>query len=376
MISGLLAMILARNWRFFQTEGFLNRLWPLGLFAFWAMISTLWSPLKVKTIWHAEGTLALVMLSGCVALALKEDRSLSSLLMHLSVTMCLLSGVGLAWQYLVQFTPTSELSRQGSFAHLNTLGNLAGAGLLILVACWLLWKWRWTKLMILPGSIVHGLLFIVTASRMAIIATILGIGAVLLLKSRRILFVSLLAMYAAFSTTYLVSSLLDLSLFNQTHETVVQYFRRGQTTHEILALSNRTIIWEQSIRSFAKSPIIGHGYFMITSTGKMDTFGGAEHFSSPHNFFLALLNGTGVIGAFLLIWGLWRVLLPAFLTLISQYKKRKRESVLIVVVTFWFGLVGLLDRGLLDAIRPQVVLFFVLAGLAITMPNASSKCLK
>ncbi len=78
------------------------------------------------------------------------------------------------------------------------------------------------------------------------------------------------------------------------------FVNRGQTTEQVLSLSQRTVLFEIGMDYFAERPLFGHGY-MIPGTLLRTHFVWAGH---AHNVLLEILMGLGIVGV------------AAFLTLI------------------------------------------------------------
>lgn len=71
---------------------------------------------------------------------------------------------------------------------------------------------------------------------------------------------------------------------------VKKFLFPGKTDHEIVTMTGRTQMWQGFLLLVQKSPIIGHG-FAVLSTGRGGFF--ANH---PHNSMFSILLGTGALG--------------------------------------------------------------------------------
>ena len=80
------------------------------------------------------------------------------------------------------------------------------------------------------------------------------------------------------------------------------FVNRGQTTEQLLSLSQRTTLFEIGMGYFAESPVFGHGY-MIPGTLLRTHFVWAGH---AHNVALEIMMGLGLVGlsVFILLIGL------------------------------------------------------------------------
>jgi O-antigen ligase len=88
-------------------------------------------------------------------------------------------------------------------------------------------------------------------------------------------------------------------------EAVTKAVFGGKSTEEVTSLKNRSTVWESYFETFLKSPVIGHG-FAIVSTGR-----GNLMMSRPHNSVLSVLLGTGLVGLALGGFAALRLLLEA-----------------------------------------------------------------
>jgi competence ComEA-like helix-hairpin-helix protein len=85
------------------------------------------------------------------------------------------------------------------------------------------------------------------------------------------------------------------------------FVNRGQTTEQVLSLSQRTTLFEIGMEYVAEKPVFGHGY-MIPGTLLRTHFEWAGH---AHNVALEIVMGLGFVGlgvflllVFVVIWGL------------------------------------------------------------------------
>jgi O-antigen ligase len=69
----------------------------------------------------------------------------------------------------------------------------------------------------------------------------------------------------------------------------------GKSEQDYATLSGRTLIWDELFRFVKQSPLIGHG-FAVLSTGRGQVFS-----SQPHNSVFSILLGTGFIGLSIVI---------------------------------------------------------------------------
>jgi O-antigen ligase len=137
---------------------------------------------------------------------------------------------------------------------------------------------------------------------------------------------------------------------------------RGQTMDDAYTVSGRTEVWDIAIKSFLESPLFGHGYYLMTSTGTMYVWG-AQRWQTAHNIYLHVLSGTGLVGFFLLAWALFFVLSPLARYLKSRTRVRK-VAMFIFLLVAWYLALGFFELSFGGPIDPEVVLFFLILGIA------------
>jgi O-antigen ligase len=340
---------------------------PFGLYVAFALASTLWSPLKGQSLGQAGGLLAIYLLAVALALTVDDQRRTERTLFHLVAALTFVSTVLLAADFVSH--DFSGLNRDsgvedGSFGllHPTASGATASLGLVLLVACWLLWAWPWASRLLLPGIVVHVVILDLAASRTADGMALLVLVAMLLtLVPREWLGVVLLAGSTAVAVYLAIDPHLNVV------ETLVAsgagYASRGESAASISTLTGRTALWEKVWGEFLKSPLIGHGYFVSSATGELDVWSGPAN-RTAHNLVLQALVSTGVVGAGLLLWGLGR---PArFVPLALRGGEHARSvAALALLVTLWFLGWTQLSESFLGPVRPESVVWFVTVGIVV-----------
>lgn len=339
------------------------RLLPLAMFASWSVVSVVWSPMKAVTIGHGGELLSLVMLSMLVGAVCIDDQRLSLTLCLLSAGFLIISMLLLVMYYW--FPTLGSLERTGmgvvgtaGIIHPGAVGEITSVGLLILVGCRLLWKWRWTRTLFFPAIILHGWLMLLARSRASIILTSLILLACILRFANRKLLLAALLLLSVCGTIYLSA---DPDL-DKVHKEVVAYLMRGQTKEQFLSFTGRTELWHIVWNSFLDSPLYGYGAYTVSITGTLAVWG-EEQDQSAHNLGLQVLVSTGLIGTVLFVWGLWRPLARIRPALREVHDKRKVAIFILVIVSFFF-LYGLFSSSFLAGIYPAHPVFFVALGLA------------
>ena len=340
---------------------------PFALFLGWCFVSVLWSPLQTVSVGQASGLLVLVLLTAVLGLAGVGRRGTSTVLCHLSGALLLMSAVLLAVHLVAP--DASGLSREpagdeGSLGlmHPTSAGSTAALGLIMLTAGRLLWGWRWSRVLLVPGVGVHGAVLLLAASRTAVILATVAVAAlVAVCIPRRWLARSLVAVSIA-GTTYLV---LDPSLdvVEGMSRSVTVYLRRGESAELILTLTGRTDLWEAIWKSFQESPLIGHGYFVTSRTGEINVWSGPAN-RTAHNVLLQVLVTTGLVGGGLFLWGLGRPVAAAGRDLGGK-RGTVRLAVFLTVIGLWYMGWGQLCESFMGPVQPEAVVFFTVLGLAI-----------
>jgi O-antigen ligase len=122
-------------------------------------------------------------------------------------------------------------------------------------------------------------------------------------------------------------------------------------------------MWAAMWDSYRQSPLIGHGYFVSSATGEIYVWYRWANWTA-HNVALQALVTTGLVGAFLLAFGIGY---PFFRMLRSRRADRHTGNVfrLVLVVGGWFVVWGLFNASLTGPIGPQSVVFFAMLGIAV-----------
>lgn len=163
------------------------------------------------------------------------------------------------------------------------------------------------------------------------------------------------------------------------------YVQRGQSIDQLRQISGRAELWELIWTQFKASPVIGHGYFVTSSTGTLDVWGGTTA-EDAHNVGLQVLVSTGIVGSTLFLWALLvsfghltssliamlmvRVsqgsapnLLSAAAPILAQHKAERDFVLFVMIVAIWFIGWSQSCVSFLGPIRPEVVAFFGILGL-------------
>lgn len=364
---GVLGM-LALTWASHSDRLHRRILWllaPLLLFVGWAFLSVAWSPLKSVSGGQALGLLALVSLTAVVGALCRSEEDVLRLLKHVCCglfVMSLLLGVVHAVAPDMSGLDRKDTDLSVGIVHPTSVGATASLGLVLTIGCRLLWDREWTRNLLLPAVIVHGLMLTLAQSRMA-----LGVGLVVLL----VMLVKWLPRATAkaglagslMGTTWLVIDP-EMRLLEYVMGPSVSYVTRGESVDLLLSLTGRTELWDAIWDGYTQSPLIGHGYFVTSPNGLLDVWGGIAE-RTAHNVFLQVLVSTGIVGMFLFLWA-WFRLLPAIAKALENHPERGRIGSILLLLGVWYLGWGQLCESFMGPIQPESVTFFALLGLGVS----------
>jgi O-antigen ligase len=331
----------------------LLRCTPLIVFGLWTLATCLWSPIKTISIGHASETVMLSMLAIAVGIVYRGERDLEYLLRNLVL---MVSGI-----LLIIFLFNWDLIRTGqrptNYMQPNNMAGIASIGLLTLLLSRFFWNWTWTRKLMWPCGLLCGFMVFVAQSRSCLIVTAL-IAVPLLWKMQKRALVVIGA-----AAIGIIAALLPYSQWiSKLPDTMSSYVMRGQKVEDAYTVSGRTEVWDIAIKSFRETPLFGHGYYSMTSTGKMYVWG-AERWQTAHNVYLHVLTGTGLIGFFLLLWALFHVLQP----MIGYARRRgpeRRVAIFVLLLAGWYLALGCFELSFTGPVDPEVVLFFMILGIS------------
>lgn len=342
---------------------------PFLLFSAWAVLSASWSPLQAVSLGQVAGHLVCLMVALVIGILYQGRLTASSVLLHLVLGLFVISAVLVGVNRFVS-SDLSGLDRtvysetEGAYAglyHATAAGSTGSLGLLLLVSCRLLWGWRWTRILLVPGLVVFSALVYLAASRMAVALTVL-LGAVAFI----VLIPTWLRAGLVLATAVVGALCLTLDpglvLSEEVYQKVQAYMERGESAERLSTFTGRKDMWEAMWQSYQRAPLMGHGYFVSSRTGSLDVWTGHANWTA-HNILLQVLVSTGLIGAVLFLWGLGRLALS-----IGKDVGRRQEWQL----TFFLGLMGiwylgwgLMNEAFMGPLRPESVVFFSVLGLGL-----------
>jgi O-antigen ligase len=336
---------------------------PAALFAAWALASTLWSPLPALSFGQAVGFTSLLMVAVTLGLSWRGPEDNSRILFSLSLMLLagtlLVLGVDMVSHEASGLARSME-SEESGLVHPNNAGVMASLGLVILVASRLLWGWRWSRIMLVPGALAHGALAVATTSRTSLALTAVFVPLAIVWFGRRGAgTVVLLAGLAAAGYWTLDP---EGELARQALDHVMDMERHG-SEDQVESLNGRADLWEAILHEYQKSPIIGHGYFVSSSTGELDVWGTPVNHSA-HNLALQVLMSTGIIGTVLFVWGLWRPI-GVFVRESRDRPEKQAAARFVALIGLWYLGGGILESCFMEGIQAGAIVFFVVAGFGL-----------
>jgi O-antigen ligase len=331
----------------------LLRCTPLIVFGLWTLATCLWSPIKTISIGHATETVMLVLLAIAIGIVYRGERDLEYLLRNIVL---MISGLMLV-MILLNWDLIRAGQRPANYIQPNNLAGIASVGLLVLLLSRFFWNWSWTRKLLWPCGLICGSILLVAQSRSCLIVTaLIAVPLLWSMQKRKIV------VFAAAAVGIIAAVLPYSQTVSKLPAAVSSYVMRGQGVADAYTVSGRTEVWNIGIKSFLESPLFGHGYYSMTSTGKMYVWG-AERWQTAHNIYLHVLTGTGVIGFFLLMWALFNVLRP----MIAYARRRgpqRRVAIFVLLLTAWYLALGCFELSFAGPVDPEVVLFFMILGIS------------
>jgi O-antigen ligase len=333
---------------------------PLGLFVAWGALSILWSPLRNVSTGQIGSFAVLVLLAANVALFWKSAASTSLVFLHLSLALLVLS-VSMTLAHFLDANTNLGARDQEAVVHSTLAAATASLGLILLLGARMVWGWTWSRVLVVPGVAIHAIQLYLAHSRAAIAATLFVCCLLyLVFVNRHAIWAGLLF----FCLAAVSCLLLDLGLdFVDSAVSSGTQFAQRDDYDSISNLSGRTEMWEAVWNSYLESPWIGHGYFISSAQGELEVWYVIGNWTA-HNAMLQVLVSTGVIGALLFVWGLWRPVGRMFSALSSGNSNHLLIR-FVFVLACWFLIWSLFNESITGPLQPECVVFFVILGLGI-----------
>jgi O-antigen ligase len=364
----MLSFVLLAVWYRPQRASAMRWLFPFGVFVAWSILSTLWSPLRAVSIGQSGSLLVLLMLTAAFASITRNERDLSTVLRHLSLGALFMSSLLVtayfAFPTIGGLEPPSGFqgSPETGLSHPNTAGATASIGLVILVAARLLWKWRWTRLLLWPAVPVHVLLLYIAHNRLSFALALVLVFFTCCVLANRFVMAGIVFAGSALGGVYLATDP-GLQVAGNSFGSVAAYAQRQESAEVLKSFNGRAEVWEVMWDSYLESPLIGHGYFVSSKTGECEVWNRKGNWDA-HNMQMQVLVSTGLIGALLVTWGLLRPGLLFVRCLWGQHSDGRLGFLILLVIAWYLGW-GLLCASFLGHVQPLSVIFYATVGVAI-----------
>jgi O-antigen ligase len=351
--------LFVRNWRPEKSTAVLRLLAPLGLFIGWSLLSVLWSPLKTVSLGQVSGLVVLFLLAANTGVIWEGPADTRRMLGGLS---CMLFLISCLLVFLYYALPEyGALSRAGwGVVHPTAAGSIAGIGLVLLVASRLLWGWKWSRWLLLPGVVAHVWLLYLANNRTSEVLAAGLVAGLFCLFAHRGLLLSLVVAGCVAAAAYLGADPGQRLAEHHVSE-VVDHLSRGQKGN-ISELSGRSEMWEAVWNSYQQSPWIGHGYFVSSAGGEIYVWGIWGNWTA-HNVFLQILVSTGLLGMVLFAAG---IAYPSASLLRSATTPHARRLIrFAAAIGIWYLAWGMFNTTIVGPLESGSVVFFAVLGLVV-----------
>ena len=333
---------------------------PLGLFAIWGIVSVFWSPLKTVSLGQIGSFTALLLLAANFALFWRSQACTSRIFLHLSVALLAISfGLTIARIFFADLG--GGIRSEDALVHSTMAGATASLGIVLLLGARLIWGSLWSRFLLFPGLGIHVVQLYLAHSRTAVAATLIACCLLyVIFVNRQVIWAGLLLLCTG-TGLYLAGDP-GLDVVDSIALSGTNFAQRGEPK-SIGNLSGRTEMWETIWVSYLESPWIGHGYFVSSASGELEIWYEIGNWTA-HNLVLQALVSTGIIGALLLAWGLWR---PAHRMVSTLSRNRHNDSLIqfLIVLGSWYFIWGLMNESIAGPLQPECVVFFSMLGLGI-----------
>lgn len=344
----------------------------LFLYCFLAILSMVFSPLKLMTFFKGIEIFVIILLSATIHTSLNRYESAKTYI-HFLFSIYSLTAVGAYLQLLIygpeashQLEGTKLLSFQLEIKYPGMVGNATGylGALVLLFGLYLTF--------LTGGRYSH------RAAHNGLFIAALGFSIVFLSYTRSILVFVLLAafVYYILNRKYIHIVMMTLVaifilLLPGVSSEISVHMRRGDSDEALMTMSSRTIFWKDILNRKADILLTGNGFgtgtlFMGYET---DIFGRGETFAArnAHNSVLEILNSIGLVGI-----AVWMLFLGNILRKLLWFQKAakdylhpdERQFHLFVLVVFFLSIMRSLVNSTfvyLDYFFPVITAFSLYA---------------
>lgn len=385
MVAMVAGWYLLNHW--YRSAGWSSR-WPVGwpialfgAFAGYGLLSVAWSALPTVTIDKAGTLGVLCVISMAVLETVRTRRDVSNMFKHLTISLLLLNSfIAIFYLYDPTLTGLDRLRIEtggDGIIHPTASGSTASLALVILLLCHVLWGFNWTVRFFLPAIVVHGLILIVSNSRMSIL--MLALTSLPWLKklaetyisATRVSIAAIITAVAAMAIVLFDPGLVGIGI---PAAELYDYVTRGQDSSELAQASGRYEMWQAIWGQILLSPWIGHGYFVTSAKGEITVwFVTTNHLS--HNLMLQSLSTTGIIGTSILCAALASMIRRTWRLWTQSRSDQAMDyccSITTATMLVWYAGWSLLASSFIGPLRPESLIFFLILGLVCVPPLIDS----
>jgi len=365
----LLSIFVLCNWNRRRNWTTLSLFVPLSIFVAFAITSTLWSPLRNVSFGQSISLLALVLLCAAHAILVRNDEHFSLIMGVLNTSILLV--VSCALFVHVALPSLGRISRDSNgLLHATNAAASASVGLLILLASNVIWRWAWSRWLLVPGVLVYFAVILVAVNRWAPLVTVPIVGLMLLIFVDR----TIVAMFVV-ATSLLITCCVaidpTLSLAGEAVPLAETYAKRGQSNEQLSKFSGRQEMWWAMWKSHLDSPWIGHGYFVTSRAGRIEVWNDVGN-RTAHNMMLQVLVTCGRVGLLLFVCGLVWPIFHIGVGLSGRFGDW-RLLVFLSLMLMWYLGWGLLNESIAGPVQPESIVFYSLFGIAVGVSERRRK---
>ncbi len=333
-----------------------------GFIAFfcWSVATITWSALPAVSAGQLMSLAVLMMLGATIARVVESDHGVRMLLFHLSLLLVIRATVMVLCYVAMGADAVSR--EHNSFFHSTDAAETASIGIVVLATSMMGFPTLLTRTLFYPGMIVFGMLFMIAQNRLTMIITPPVFLLIFLMNGNRQGLVKL-----GFLCSLIVPAVMladpGLEVFSKLVGSTEQYAMRSGDDNTLTTFSGRTELWEAIWQEYLKSPIMGLGYFVTSTTGELDVWFVPRNYTA-HNQLFQVLATTGMIGLVLFFSGL---AIPFRLVMSKLFLKdsRGRAARSVAVIFIWLALWGLLNSSFSGPLGTSSIAFWIIVGLAV-----------
>jgi len=361
LVFAILILLRRRNSRF-SINGFLG--WLILFYLFWAALSLIWGDNSKLTFRRV----VILFILSIGAYAFSRRLSVWDIL-KLTLFIC---GVTLLISLFAEiffgtFNPLRSSWRFAGVIHPVAQGW--NCGLLAISAFYLSIFHKKHRTLFFCVAMIALIFLTLTRSRMAFASSLIGISVLwiyTLSKTRKVILVFIFWFFVYIALIFFIlggGEVLTIGIIN-----VARFGRASQGKIQIVTLTDRVPLWVGCMQFVKERPMLGYGYNAFLTTSHSIRLANIVGWNpgSPHNGFLEILLGLGLIGLVVFLL----VLFFAFKIAISLAKEDFRYIYFLAV--FVWLCINLITEALLITrpIFPNFLCMVLFAKLAFQLSNS------